>query len=168
MKRVVAEEIKSLLPKYNDETYDFVSNKVVERIFEELLKAPKSIRLSWKDYPHLVGFNRWVVEQIERDDVIGNICRDLVHDMEWNFRSNSYEEMKKHLESKNPTIDNLKGFNIMYETYLSETSDFQKELEKIGEEEKVKQPRRSIVKKSGVRGKGNTGKGKARSAKTKG
>lgn len=157
MQEMIQKELKVLLPKFNDETYDFVSKKITETIFEELLKAPKELKLSWKDYPHLVGFNRWVVEQYEKDSGIGAVCRDLTEDMNWPFRSNSYEEMKKHLQVQKVSKQNMKGFNIMYETYLSETSDFQKELESIDGTKAVR-PDKSKGK-TGSRSKGNPRKG---------
>jgi uncharacterized protein YozE (UPF0346 family) len=159
MQSIIVTELKQWF-KANDETHAHVSAKITDAIFEELLKAPKELKITWANYPHLVGFNRWVSEQTGKDTVIGKVCGDLVCDMNWPFRSNSYEEMKKYLQKTKASKNNMKGFNIMYETYLSETSDFQKELESLGEEEKVKP--RGNGKKGGVGSKRAPIKRKAR------
>lgn len=150
---IVRNKFKEILPKFNEETYSFVADKVVEAIFDELVVSNQTLNMTWKEYPHLAGFNKWVADNTYRDDTLGLICRELVVDMKWPFRSISFQEMKDHLILNNAKKDDIKGFEMMWKLFLKETT-----TEVLDGKETKARPRK-VSKKSGKRSKRPTRKG---------
>jgi hypothetical protein len=150
---VVKTELKKVLPKFNEETYDHVTEKVVESIFKELVVSSQVSSMTWKEYPHLQGFNKWVADNTHRDDTLGLICRELVVNMKWPFRSISFQEMKDHLVLNSAKKDDIKGFEMMWKLFLKETTA------EVLDGKKTKARPRKVSKKSGKGSKRPTRKG---------